>query len=178
MNHTELYQLRETYNRERILLCFNGPFSQGLIEEIGSALRSYLKNEDTANSSALDVFAVYVELAQNIREYSARQNYNEMQASAIIVIARDEDGCYEISAGNLVKVAEGEALLKRVEELEKLDKDALKALYKQTLRAPRESDGSVGLGLIDIARKARVPVSCRLHPIEGDHGFFSLRVVI
>ena len=76
MDHSDLYLLRETYNQKDILLCFNGPFSQGLIEEIGNALKHHLQKEAASTSSALDVFAVYIELAQNIREYSCVQGLN------------------------------------------------------------------------------------------------------
>ncbi|HWG85223.1 MAG TPA: DUF6272 family protein, partial [Deinococcales bacterium] len=69
MDHKALYSLHETFDRERILLCFNGPFSQGLIEEIGSALKKYLQSEAASRSASLDVFAVYIELAQNIVHY-------------------------------------------------------------------------------------------------------------
>lgn len=42
METTELISLREHFNRNHILLCFNGPTSRGLIEEIGNALKNYL----------------------------------------------------------------------------------------------------------------------------------------
>ena len=92
MDHADVYSLRETYNQKNILLCFNGPFSQGLIEEIGLALRRHLQSEAVTSSAALDVFAVYIELAQNIREYSLLQDYNDSLASATIVVGRDEEG--------------------------------------------------------------------------------------
>jgi hypothetical protein len=179
MNHAELYRLRETYNEQQILLCFNGPFSQGLIEEIGSALRKYLQSEAASTSSALDVFAVYVELAQNIREYCAARGYNDVEASATVVISRDGEGHYVITAGNIVERADGEALQQRIVELAAMDKAALKALYKEKLRRPLEESGSAGLGLIDLARKASTPFTCGLQPVgQSARCFFSLRVVI
>jgi hypothetical protein len=177
MDHAQLFQLRETYNEGRILLCFNGPFSQGLIEEIGSALKKHLQSEDASQSSALDVFAVYVELSQNIREYTAQRGFGELQSSATIVISRDELGRYIISAGNVVEAADGENLHRRIEELAQFDEAELKAMYKLRLREPRKNGGA-GLGLIDVARKASVAASCGLHPIGDGTSFFSLRVVI
>jgi hypothetical protein len=184
MDHNDLYHLRETYNAKRILLSFNGPFSQGLIEEIGSALRKHLQSETTSTSSALDVFAAYVEISQNIREYSATQNYNEIESSATVVVSRNDDGCYVIAAGNIVERPDGEALQQRIEQLAAMNKDELKAAYKERLRRPREEQGGAGLGLIDLARKARVPFSCGLQHLgdseftDSERCFFSLRVVI
>ncbi len=182
MDHGDLYLLRETYNEKHILLCFNGPFSQGLIEEIGSALKNHLHSEAASSSAAMDVFAVYIEIAQNIREYSALHNFNDHEASATVVIGRDANGHYEISAGNIVEPQDGALLVEKVNALALMDKTQLRAAYKEQLRQPRhESDETLGagLGLIDIARKASAPFSCALRPVNtGHHAFFSLRVVI
>lgn len=178
MDHDDLFEIRETYNEKNILLCFNGPFSQGLIEEIGSALKKYLQSEAASSSSSLDIFAVYIEIAQNIREYSAARGYREADASATVVISRDGQGRYEISAGNIVEPADGQALVERINGLAAMDKAELKALYKEQIRKPREDEGGAGLGLIDIARKAGAPISCSLHPTGGSRSLFSLRVVI
>ena len=117
MNHADLYNLRETYNQQNILLCFNGPFSQGLIEEIGSALRRYVQAEDTSSSVARDIFAVYIEIAQNIQQYAAARGYGDADASATVVIGRENDGRYYISAGNVVEHEDGERLAKRHDAL-------------------------------------------------------------
>lgn len=182
MEHADLYLLRETYNEKCISLCFNGPFSQGMIEEIGSALRSYLNTEDASTSSSLDVFGVYIEIAQNIRQYSSLRGYRETDACATVVIGRNNDGNHVISAGNVIEIDDGKILADRINFLAQLDKAQLKAVYKEQLRQPRDEnnpDSNAGLGLIDIARKASQPFTCELRPIQsGSRMFFSLRVVI
>lgn len=184
MDHTDLYLLRETFNRKRILLCFNGPFSQPLIEEIGHALKRHLHDDqqDTAPSLALDVFAVYIELTQNIKKYAAARHYTEQDGAGTIIIGRYADGRHLISAGNVVEQEDGEWLAERIDRLAQMDRSQLKAAYKTQLRQAH-SDAALatgaGLGLIDIARKAAEPVSCALQPLAGDNRlFFSLRVVI
>lgn len=181
MEHSDLYALRETYNQQGILLCFNGPFSQGLIEEIGNALKRYMLSSAASSSSAMDIFAVYIEIAQNIQQYSAQRGYDETEASATVVIGREPEGKYVITAGNVVEAADGDLLAARINSLSGLDKAQLKAAYREQLRKPREEDatGGAGLGLIDMARKATEPMTCSLHPLEGaNRVFFSLRVVI
>lgn len=180
MDHTDLYLLRETYNQKDILLCFNGPFSQGLIEEIGTALKKYMQGETALSGSALDVFAIYIEIAQNIRHYSQQQNYTDTNASATVIISREAGGRYAVSSGNIVEPADGEALQARIQQIAAMDRAGLKAAYKEQLRKPREdATASAGLGLIDIARRASEPPSCSLRPINaGRQMFFSLCVVI
>lgn len=178
MDHEQLLCFRKTYNEKRILLSFNGPFSQGLIEEIGSALRKYLQSGVMECASAMDVFAVYVELAQNVREYAALRGYDELESSATVIISRHDAGHYIIAAANVVKRSDGERLLSRLDELNALDKTQLKALYKERLREPRSEHHRAGLGLIDIARKATAPISGKLFSLDDDNCFFSLLVVI
>ena len=181
MEHADLFRLRETYNSQQIMLCFNGPFSQGLIEEIGSALRRYMESETVSSSAARDVFAVYIELTQNIRHYSQLHNYNDADASATVVIGRDDKGRHVISAGNVIETGDAPAIIERVNELAQMDKAQLKAAYKEQMRRPVEegAKSGAGLGLIDIARKASAPVTCSLYPLKSQtQGFFSLCVVI
>lgn len=180
MELIDLFALRDQFNRGRILLCFNGPISRSLIEEIGNALKNYLQADNAKPSAAMDVFGVYVELTQNIRHYAMRQGYGEAESSATVVVARDDDGHYVVMAGNLVERADGEALIERIGTLAAMDKTALKAAYKTQLRMPRDENAAsgAGLGLIDVARKAASPLSATLTEIAPSRAFLSLRAVI
>jgi hypothetical protein len=127
MNHADIYQLRETYNEQRIVLCFNGPFSHGLIVEIGNALKRYMQTESVSSSSAMDVFAAYIEMTQNIQQYALARGYSDKNASATVVISRDGEGRYEIIAGNIAEPEDSDLLAQRIEALSKMDKQELKS---------------------------------------------------
>ncbi|MBN8726744.1 MAG: biofilm regulation protein kinase SiaB [Xanthomonadales bacterium] len=180
MQSADLHELREFCTERRIMLCFNGPMSRSLIEEIGNALRNHLEADRVQPGAAMDVFAVYIELTQNIRHYAARMNYGEEEASATVVIARHGDGRHEVSAGNVVEAADAEALMHRIADLAPLDRAALKARYKEQLRAPRDPDSpsGAGLGLIDVARKSSGPLQASLHQRGDGRAFFSLTALI
>ena len=176
----DIFELREHFNRSQILLCFNGPVSRSLIEEIGNALKNYLQADQAQPSAAMDVFAVYVEMTQNIRHYAVGHGYDEIDSSATVVVARENETSYVVQAGNLVERADGEALLARVNALSKMDKAELKAAYKTQLRQPRSTAAvsGAGLGLIDVARKSSQPLSASLTDSADGRTFFSLRAVI
>ena len=180
MGLIDLFSLQQTYNQQRIMLCFNGPLTRSLIEEIGNALRNYMERENATASSAMDVFGAYIELTQNIRHYAARKGWDEAEASATVVIARDAEGHYVVSAGNVLDAADGTELEVRVRKLASMDKAQLKAEYKEQLRKPREEGAATGagLGLIDLARKASEPLSCSLRTLDDGRAFFSMRVVM
>ena len=180
MEMIDLFTMREIYNRQQIMLCFNGPISRSLIEEIGNALRNYLSAEQVQPSAAMDVFAVYIEMTQNIRHYARTKNWADQDAGATVVVSRDGAGRYVVSAGNLIERPDGQALLERVEELSGYDKAQLKAAYKEQLRKPRDADAvsGAGLGLIDIARKASEPLQASLRELSDGRAFISLRAVM
>ncbi|WP_028324906.1 biofilm regulation protein kinase SiaB [Desulfatirhabdium butyrativorans] len=174
----DLYDLREDFDRQHIMVCFNGPINAALIEEIGRALRDYLRNQQEAPTAVVDIFAVYIEMTQNIRRYADQHRDLAGAGNAVIVVSRN-DGHYVVSAGNVVAQNDGAALLARVRELGSLDTAGLKAVFKAQLRQPRETlSGSAGLGLIDMARKAAQPISACVREIDAARSFFSLRVVL
>ncbi|HTX72083.1 MAG TPA: SiaB family protein kinase [Rectinemataceae bacterium] len=176
----DLYRLRMSLMEDDILICFNGPFSHSIIEEIGLAIRSYLESGETPPSASTDVFAVFVELAQNVQAYADRlKGVAGLRAfdAGTLVIGRT-DARFFVSAGNVVARADMEPLAARLEALRGLDKDGLKRLYKERLRAPRASEGGAGLGLIDVARRASEPLRYRASEIDDRHLFFSLTVLV
>lgn len=176
-NPLDLLAIREIFNRQNIMLCFNGPVTAPLIEEIGTALRKHMEGLQESPSAVSDVFSVYIEMAQNIRRYAQAQTF-ENEASTIL-ISRIDDGHYVISASNVVRDEDGQALIERIRQLADLDKDALKAAFKTQLRQPRsELSGSAGLGLIDMARKASAPLQHFLQSLDNGRSLFSLRVYL
>lgn len=176
-NPLDLLAIREIFNRQNIMLCFNGPVTAPLIEEIGTALRKHMEGLQESPSAVSDVFSVYIEMAQNIRRYAQAQSF-ENEASTIL-ISRNDDGHYVISASNVVRDEDGQTLIERIGRLADLDKDALKAAFKTQLRQPRsELSGSAGLGLIDMARKASAPLQYFLQSLDNGRSLFSLRVYL
>ena len=46
MTMPNLYKLKQSFDSEEIMLCFNGPISHSLIEETGNALKRYMLSEN------------------------------------------------------------------------------------------------------------------------------------
>jgi hypothetical protein len=175
-----LISLREFFSHQQILICFNGPISTTLIGEIGSALKEHIESNHAPELEVMDVFSVYIEMSQNIRNYSTSRGFSDADSSATVVIAAAEAGHYAVCAGNLVQMEDGQALIQRIHELADCDKAQLKLLYKQQLRRPHaQTPGQgAGLGLIEIARRSTQPMEASLDPLEPGRAFFSLRAII
>ena len=179
MTPQQLSRIREEFTREGVMICFNGAFAHSIIEEIGNALRRYLQDQEEKKSAALDVFAVYIEQAQNIRAYLARKQFREPEAAnAIIVIARRGDR-YVVSSGNIVDAGDQPALAGRLEEIRGSDAAGLKRMFRERLRSDtRSAGGGAGMGLIEVARRCTQPLEYAFHPVDADHSFFTLTAVV
>jgi hypothetical protein len=180
MKDFDLVRWQGDLSERSILMIFSGPFSHSIIEELGNAVRNHLENASLSRTAIMDVFAVYVEQAQNVRNYldrwQAESGGERIAHSGIVVIARDGER-YVVSSGNLIAQADVASLVTRLEQLRALDKAGLKALYKERLRDPLSEAGGGGLGLIEMARKAAIPLQYALTTVD-EYVFFTLRVVI
>ena len=176
-----LHEVRSALSADGILICFNGPFSHGIIEELGKAVRRYLETEEVRKTALMDVFAVYIEATQNVANYANRPGRPEEERqrlnAGLIVIGRQGEH-YVVQSGNPLLAADAEALSRRLDRISALDKPGLKALYKEQMRQPVEPGGGAGLGLIDMARKANAPLEYALVPDDAGLLFFSLKVIL
>jgi hypothetical protein len=175
----DLVALRERFSDSGILISFNGPFTHSIIEEIGNAVKRYLESVQLDRGAITDVFAVYVEQTQNVRNYLARRSLEGTgQGSAIVVISNAE-GAYVVSSGNAIRKDDVAALAARLDEINGLDKDGLKRMYKEKLRCERQpGELGAGVGLIDIARRARGKLEYSFRELDEGHDFFSLAVTV
>jgi hypothetical protein len=163
-----------------ILISFAGRLSQSLIEEYGAAVKSYLENEERPQNEVYHIFSIFIEQTQNIKNYcSLKQEspFGETIAQSCIVTIGKSDNGHFICSGNMVANADLAKLTARIDPLVSLDKAGLKQLYKEKLR---EASGpeSAGLGLIDIARKARGPLIYSITELDANLSFFTLKAIV
>lgn len=179
MSEHNLVALREEFTHRNVLICFNGPVSHSLIEELGTAVRRYLESEAGKGAAAVDVFAVYVEFSQNMKAYLERRAFSPPdRAAATILVSRDGDR-YAVTAGNVVANEDLPALCARIDGLRGLDAAALRALHRQRLREG-SSPGSVGagVGLIEVARRSAGGIRYATWPLDEGHTLFGITATI
>jgi hypothetical protein len=180
--NTPLLELQGFLRDKGIMICFSGRLSQELIEEYGAAVKKYMETEDRPMNEIFNIFSIFIEQTQNIKNYCSSiaedACFELVHQSSIITIGKTEQGSY-ISSGNYIKNEHVEKLTQRVEKLIPLDKTALKKLYKDQLReAPEDSSQGAGIGLIEMARKATVPLQFTVSPVDEQLSFFTLKAIV
>jgi len=182
MFELNLLDLQKVLQNYGVLINFSGRFTQEIIEELGDAVKKYLENEATSQNDTYNVFAVFIEQTQNIKNYNARKcgslTGERISNSDIVAIGKSDIG-YFVTSGNIVENKDIDLLMSKLDEISKLDKIGLKKLYKEQLKKDiLPGSTSAGLGLIDMARRARRPLEYSMVRIDENVSFFTLKVYI
>ncbi|WP_028315289.1 SiaB family protein kinase [Desulfatibacillum aliphaticivorans] len=177
-----LPELYEEMKSDGVMFCFSGPASQNIVESIGQALRKEMELEQIGMTTIQKVFSIFVEQVQNIVNYSTehkqpQDGQREGLKHGVVIVGRLEDKFY-IVCGNKTTREQGRKMFKRIKDLQKMDKNELKALYKKMRRTePAEDSKGAGLGIIEMFRRASEPPVCRLAPIDNESVFFCIKAI-
>lgn len=185
MSHFDLLQFRRRITENNIILLFEGKMSQGILIALVDMLKEKLNASEEAEKGHMQhlvrkVYAIFVELAQNVQNHShEKQIIGSTSIGCGIILMRESADFFTITSGNVLPNDKADQLRQYCEYLNGLDEDALKKLYKEKLRAPRrEGEKGAGIGLIDIKRKSENPLAINIQTLDGQTVFFALSVNI
>jgi hypothetical protein len=174
---------KQDLDERGIIFSFSGYMSEGILYSLGEALRQKMTLEETDVGTVKKVFSVFVEQAQNIIRYSAEKLAGKVDravelSSGMVTIGSEGDRFFIVCA-NVVLSADEPKLRDRLERLRNMDKDAIKAYYKEQLReAPEEQSRGATIGLIEVARRASAPIEFDFERIDDETFFFCMKVSI
>ena len=184
MNLSNIYYLYKAMEQENILLSFKGMVTSDLLDSVLQIMESKMNYMEESPKTKKKVFNVLVECLQNLYHHidvpggEVPQRETIESKSALFIIAREED-CFQIRTGNYVDSQSAEELTSKLEKINGMDREMLKAHYKEVLSAGDVSKkGTAGLGLIDIARKSGNKLQYEMIPVNGSNHFFCLNVRI
>jgi hypothetical protein len=162
------HQLQE----KGIIFSFSGPISQSLLEGIGHTNTNIIQK----------VFSIFVELMQNIINYSAQriptEEVEEEISYGVLIVGKEQEHFYIIS-GNYIHEEQEDILQKKLSTIRSMDSQELKQFYKQQRRQQADdASKGAGLGFIEMARKASQPIEFEIARIENGYSFFVVKAVI
>lgn len=181
-----LYGLKNLLHEEGIFFCLSGPISQKFVSEIGAMLEQKMSMEKASRTTILRVFSLVVEKMQNIIHYSDEKVLDENSSDdmekplsfGIIAIGYEHEQ-YFVLSGNLVAADKVERLRQRLEQIQRMSKDELKEYYREQRRKePEVGSKGAGLGLLEIAKKASMPIEFDFTPVDDSVSFFSMKTII
>ncbi len=180
----DVFDLYNNMERNDILLSFKGAITSELLTSVLQIMETKMEDLEEAPKTRRKVFNVLVECLQNlyhhIDDFEVEGSKEEIsqKKSAIFMISRSQ-GYYSIITGNFIKTEGTTKLKERIEYINSLERDALKAYYKEVLNnGEMSAKGGGGLGFIDIAKKSGQKLEYNFMQVDEAHSFFTLIVKI
>lgn len=175
-----VYEFYKSMKAHEITLVYEGEITHQITKAFTSLTESNMAKDEESGSVQRKVFHVMVECLQNISKHADDFTSNDFLFSGrgIFLVSKGENE-YSVTTGNAVENNRIEELTGLLEEINKLDKDQLKELYKKQIKEGRLSDkGGAGLGFIDIKRKTERELEYHFLPIDDETSFFLLTSTI
>ncbi len=175
-----VFEFHRVMQERRYILVYEGEVNQDITKAFAAMTEHRLEKEQEERKVKKKVFNVMVECLQNIAKHSdhAANRDNKGVGNGIFIVGSEGDD-YVIITGNPIlndRIENVKPLLDRVNEL---DRDGVKELYKEAIKASKISDkGGAGLGFIDIAKKTGSKLIYGFEPIDDDTSFFLLKTNI
>lgn len=179
----DIFDFYDKMERNNILLSFKGNITSELLTSILVIIENKLENLDESPKVKKKVYNVLVECLQNLYHHmdeipNQEGDTDDSKRSAIFMIGK-EDSDYKIITGNYMYSENVEGLKGKMDKVNSLTPEELKAYYKEVLNNGMMSEkGGGGLGMIDIARKSGQKLDYEFLPIDNKYTFFTLNIKI
>jgi hypothetical protein len=134
-------------------------------------LESEMENSEFGFVGRKRLFMFVLESLQNVSRHTSGDIYADM---SLVVYSKTDTG-YTVTTGNVIPAAGGITLREKLEQINRLDADEIKEVYRQMLSTAKFSDkGGAGLGLIEMAKKTGNKLDFDFVPIGKDYSYFIL----
>jgi len=184
-----LYDYYLLTDNSKVLVSYKGPVTDVIMAEISRDIRNKFSENPKVGRR---LFAIFMELAQNILYYSAEKvQFGERNDSVgVILITKDTKKeveeeeqkrklKYRFSCGNLVNTTYVDELIESCEMINSMNRDELRE-YKREKRSQPQGERSkgAGIGLIQVALNSENPLVVEFRKVDDKFSFFSLSVDI
>lgn len=178
---SKMFRFYSDLSDSHVMLSFKGAMSQDTLVEIGDLLRLPDTDVDGQSSSSTikKLFAIVVEMAQNILFYSSERRYlpsldREVGIGMLMLMQSEHE--YVIACGNQMDNNRVLKVEEKCRHINGLGPDELRRFYSEQRKRENTESAGAGLGLIDIARRSGKALDYSFHKIDETSSFFTLSV--
>jgi hypothetical protein len=161
-----------------VFLSYGGYLSQTLISGMTEALEKEAEDNGITMSVSNNLFTIFIELSQNMMNYSKTLNEDKIKAQGLILVSKDSDFNYHIHSQNIVSLADKEKIEPKLLEIQSLDKDGIKKRYRELRKSGQNTHGKGGgIGFYEIAKKCD-NIEYNFTKIQEDRFYFHVKTTI
>ncbi len=163
-----------------VFLTYGGFLTQPLIASMTEALESEAQNKDLSAGISNNIFTIFIELSQNMMNYSktADKNCRNISPEGLIIVSRDKENNYAIDSQNIISVDDKNKIEPKLIEIQSLDKDGIKQRYRELRRSGKNThEKGGGIGFYEIAKRCD-KIEYDMREINDDKYYFHIKTYI
>lgn len=174
----KLVFLEKMMQKNNVYFIWAGHISYDIGREVLSFNEIKMHEEDIENNLQKRVFNILIELLQNVATYSPGIEAEEKYGIPVAMI-RSEKDCYIISSGNLIKKSDIDNLKRKIDMVNKHDKEGLRNLLREGLEGQNMQIESTGyLGLLEMARHSGEKLKYVFKDVNEDYSYYNVTVKV
>ena len=164
-----------------VFLAYGGFLSQTLIAGMTEALEKEAKESDLGMNESTNIFTIFIELAQNMMNYSKSKNEqasSHKSEGLILVGKRPKQKHYYVLSQNIITLEDKERILPKLSELVLMNKETIKQRYRELRKSGSEAHHKGGgIGFYEIAKRSD-KLSYEFEKISEKRYYFRMKAII
>jgi hypothetical protein len=175
---SSLKQIHSIMNDENAVLIYSGDFNQDIVKSMLNYTEGKLSSTGVIDLVKKKMFNVMVEMLQNITKHQFSKDQEKIVQPCFLLIENED--VFNVVTGNPIHVDKVSVVSNKIDQVNSLNADELKELYKQARLSSKISDvGGAGLGFIDMARKSENKLDYGIFDIDSiEYKYFTLKATI
>jgi len=173
-----IHEIYKYMNERGVAISYLGDFSHAVVNSLLVSVKKIINAAEIDFQNKKRFYAVVAECLDNVNRY----NYNfgegngSQNPSKTFFNILESNESFIIQTGNYIDGKRAPELTAKLEKVNSLDKEGLKAYYHDKLAESPAKGG--GLGIIDISIRSGCKISYELKPVTDDVLFFILQTTI
>ena len=159
---------------DKLCLLYNGTFSDDVTEKLINLSEYNIDSNIELSKMKNKVSFLMAECFQNIVRHGETKTMDKSKFEKPGYFStKNIDKTYFITSGNIIDKRNIQTLEKQLKQVNELDKNELKELYRKVISTTEfSSKGGAGLGLIEMARKSGRKIEYSFIEYDKDFSFF------
>lgn len=168
----DLFEFHQMFT-EDILILYKGPFDKHILSVFNNYIEGIVVKYPHISKK---VFSIFIELAQNIIEYSAEKDYIEYDKPTAIgtLVIGELPNNYAFYTGNLVRNEDIYSFIEKCEMINSLDREGLRKYRRELLNINEKTH----VNLIQVALTSDSHMNFEVNPVNNEMSFFTINVNI
>jgi hypothetical protein len=150
----DLSLIDQLSSNTNVHLLYVGTLSQDLISDMIQLLEKEAEASNLGMTDATNLFTVFIELSQNIVNYTHLKEDGTCRAGLVLVERDRETLDFFIQSQNIICAEDRQSIEPKLQEIKLMDKESIKKRYRELRKSGANAhDKGAGIGFYEIAKR-------------------------